>query len=206
MNILTKIKNLLVESLKDNWKLIVGLYIIFIVLFAAAWLLSPAYVSSTVAQLPANATAGNVGELADPVELFVLNEWGGILTYFLSVFFAVPAIVSLVYNAVNMGISGQLFSQIIPNGGAKFLIYLIPHGIFELTATVIESAAGIMLFLFIWRFVRSWKSLGASTSFENHKKILIQSVVLMIFSTVLLLIAAPIESYFSVPFSEFFIH
>ena len=40
-------------------------------------------------------------------------------------------------------------------------------------------------------------------SFRIHKKVLIQSIVLMIFATILLIIAAPIEAYFSVPFSEF---
>ena len=114
----------------------------------------------------------------------------------------------LAYNAVNLGVIGQLFNQAIPNGGLRYIIYLIPHGIFEITATVLQSVAGVLLFLFIWRFIKAWRNSntsGASQAFEKTKKILVQSIILMIFSTILLLIAAPIEAYFSVPFSEFII-
>ena len=94
----------------------------------------------------------------------------------------------------------------MPNGGTLYILYLIPHGIFEVTATVLQSVAGILLFLFIWRFIKSMrnkKTNGISQSFEKTKKALIQSIVLMIFSTILLLIAAPIEAYVSIPFAEF---
>jgi stage II sporulation protein M len=103
---------------------------------------------------------------------------------------------------------GQLFSQLTSNGGLLYIIYLIPHGIFEFTATVIQSVAGIQLFSFIWNFIKSMRSdetNGMSESFDKTKKILIQGIVLMIFATILLLIAAPIESYFSFPFAQFVI-
>lgn len=101
---------------------------------------------------------------------------------------------------------GQLFNTMMPNGAIKYIVYLIPHGIFEITATVIESVAGILLFLFIWRFIKAMlsnESQGFKDSFEKTKKVLIQSIILMIFSTILLLIAAPIEAYVSIPLSEF---
>ena len=43
---------------------------------------------------------------------------------------------------------------------------------------------------------------GLSESFEKAKKPLIHSLVIMVFATILLLIAAPIEAYISVPISE----
>ena len=43
----------------------------------------------------------------------------------------------------------------------------------------------------------------STESFQKTKKVLIHSIILMIFSTILLLIAAPIETFVSVPFSEF---
>ena len=64
--------------------------------------------------------------------------------------------------------------------------------------------AGILLFLFIWRFVRamiSSETHGVSEAFDKSKKVFVQSLIKMIFATILLLIAAPIEAYFSVPFS-----
>ncbi|WP_405296179.1 stage II sporulation protein M [Methanobrevibacter sp.] len=205
MNILIKFKNLVIESLKDNKKLIIGLAIIFIVSFIGGWALSGSAMKSVVANLSASNATGDMTSLT-ATELFVDNEFGGIVTYFGSVFFAIFAIVSLVYNGLNLGMFGQMFDNLIPNGGLKYIVYIIPHGIFELTATVLQSAAGVLLFLFIWRFIKACISSeveGVSNAFEISKKALIQSIVLMIFSTILLLIAAPIEAYFSVPFSEF---
>lgn len=62
--------------------------------------------------------------------------------------------------------------------------------------------------MFVWRFLKgiikgeNGTRLSARDSFEKNKKVLIQSVVLLIFATILMLIAAPIEAYISVPFSE----
>lgn len=205
MCVLTKFKDLLVETLKENKKLIIGLYLLFIICFIAAWIMSGTAVESAIDNLPvSNATNSGI-ESVSAVELFIQNEWGGIVTYIASVFFAIPAIIVLIYNGVNLGTTGQLFNQIIPNGGIRYIVYLIPHGIFEITATVLQSVAGILLFLFIWRFIKAWRSSetqGASDAFDKTKKVLIQSIVLMIFATVLLLIAAPIEAYLSVPFSD----
>ncbi|MBR4447568.1 stage II sporulation protein M [Methanobrevibacter sp.] len=208
MSILAKLKDLLVETLKENKKLIIGLYLLFIICFIAAWIMSGTAVESAIGNFPAsNATDSDMGPVG-AADLFIQNEWGGIVTYIASVFFAIPALLVLIYNGVNLGASGQLFNQIIPNGGFRYIVYLIPHGIFEITATVLQSVAGVLLFLFIWRFVKAWRSSqtqGASDAFDKTKKVLIQSIVLMIFATILLLIAAPIEAYISVPFSDFIV-
>ena len=206
MNILKKFIDLLVESLSDNRKLIIVMAVLFVVCFIGAWIFSSDSVSSSVDQIQnMSASSPGMDQGTGPVELFINNEVGGILTYVGSIFFGIFAVVSLVYNGVNLGLFGQLFSQLIPNGGIRYIVYLIPHGIFELSATILQSAAGIMLFLFIWRFARALLSSeihGVSEAFEKTKKVLIQSLIIMIFSTILLLIAAPIEAYISVPFSD----
>ena len=206
MNIFKRFFNLLVESLTDNKKLIIIMAILFLASFIGAWIFSSGPIGSSIAQIQnMSVSSPGMDQGTGAVELFINNEAGGILTYVGSIFFGIFAVVSLIYNGVNMGLIGQLFSQIIPNGGLKYIVYLIPHGIFELTATVLESAAGIMLFMFIWRFARaliSSETQGVSEAFEKSKKILIQSLIIMIFTTILLLIAAPIEAYISVPFSE----
>lgn len=207
MSIIKTIKDLLAESLYDNRKLIVGLYIAFIAVFIAAWMLSSGPVGDAVENMQV-LTADNSTDSSSygPVELFVHNGIGGIETYFESVLFAVPSLVMLFYTALSLGVFGQLFSALSVNGGLEYIIYLIPHGIFEITGTVIQAAAGILLFVFIVRFIRAWLSKetdGASEAFEKTKKVLIQSLVLIAFATVLMAIAAPIEAYFSVPFAEF---
>ena len=206
MNILKKFKDLLIESLKDNKKLIIGLYVFFIICIIGAWILSAGPIGAKLSEAQnMSSSAPFIGQDVSPVDLFINNEFGGIMVYIGSIFFGIFAIVSLAYNGINMGSLGQLFSQMLPNGGIRYLVYLIPHGIFELTATVLQSVAGILLFLFIWRFVRamiSSETHGVSEAFDKSKKVLVQSLIIMIFATILLLIAAPIEAYFSVPFSE----
>lgn len=200
MGILVQFKNLLIEALKDNKKLIIGLYLVFIVVFIAAFFISSDFVVKALSGIPASGETTGTGDFS-AVELFIHNAVGGIVTYVGSIFFAIAAIVALLYNAVSLGAIGQLINQTTPNGGLIYITYLIPHGIFEITAMVLQSVAGVLLFLFIWRFIKAWRSSetqGFYDSFEKTKKVLIQSVVLMIFSMILLLIAAPIEAYVSV--------
>ena len=116
----------------------------------------------------------------------------------------------IIYTGVNLGLTGALLSHFMPKGWIQYIIYLIPHGIFEFTAMVIQSVAGILLFLFIVDFlkglIRSEKNGFKEKvifSYEENNKRFIQSLVLMIFCTILLLIAAPIEAYVSIPLSNF---
>ena len=197
------LKELFVESIADNKKLIIGLYILFIITFIISAIFTAPHMQNVTNNItPLSSPSGNnVG----PVELFIVNEWGGIFTYFASIFFGIFAVIMILYNGLNLGIMVPFFSNIMPNGGIMYLIYLIPHGIFEITGMVLQSTAGIVLFLFIWRFFKAWRSSdgeGASDAFEMTKKFLIQSVMLMLISTILILIAAPIESYVSIPFSN----
>lgn len=209
MNILKKFKDLLFESLRDNKKLIIVFYVFFIVCFIGAWILSADAISASLSGIQnASSSTPTLDNNISAMDILINNEWSGILTYVGSIFFGIFAIISLGYNGVNLGMFGQLFSQYVPNGGLKYIVYLIPHGIFEITATVLHSVAGILLFLFIWRFIRAMISKdvhGASEAFNQNKKVLIQSLIIMIFSAILLVIAALIEAYFSVPFSEFIV-
>lgn len=209
MNILKKFKDLLFESLRDNKKLIIVFYVFFIVCFIGAWILSADAISASLSGIQnASSSTPTLDNTLSAMDILINNEWSGILTYVGSIFFGIYAIISLGYNGVNLGMFGQLFSQYVPNGGLKYIVYLIPHGIFEITAIVLQSVAGILLFLFIWRFIRAMISKdvhGASEAFNQNKKVLIQSLIIMIFSAILLVIAALIEAYFSVPFSEFIV-
>ena len=209
MNILKKFKDLLFESLRDNKKLIIVFYVFLIVCFIGAWILSADAISASLSGIQnASSSTPTLDNTISAMDILINNEWSGILTYVGSIFFGIFAIISLGYNGVNLGMFGQLFSQYVPNGSLKYIVYLIPHGIFEITAIVLQSVAGILLFLFIWRFIRAMISKdvhGASEAFNQNKKVLIQSLIIMIFSAILLVIAALIEAYFSVPFSEFIV-
>lgn len=195
------IKELIVETLKDNRKLIIGLYALFIISFIASWILNAPKAETIVA----NTTSAVPGNGVSALELFIKNEMSGIQTYFLSIFFGIIAFVSVIFNGFSIGGLGPLFAKMFPNGGIMYILYLIPHGIFEFSGMILESAGGILLFLFIWRFIKALRSSdtnGASEAFEKTKKTLIQSVILLVIAMILTLIAAPIEAYFSVGFSQ----
>lgn len=210
MGYLTGFKDLLIESLKENKKLILILYAIFIITFIASWLFAAGVIPSDISDM--GSSGPGMGDDVGAWELFTHNAFGGIVTYLASVLFAIPAIVMLIYNGMNLGFIGSLFSVIMPKGGLLYIVYLIPHGIFEITATVLQSAAGILFFLFLWRLIRGMIKSDETgfkqkllKSYELHKKIFIQSLVLLIFATILLIIAAPIEAYLSMPIAEFIV-
>ena len=201
MNIITKFKDLLIDSLKENKKMILAFYAIFFVSFILSAALAGGHMENVIDDIPDSAGGSKDGNVT-ATELFIHNELGGIGAYIASIL--------IIYNGVSLGLTGALLSHFMPKGWIQYIIYLIPHGIFEFTAMVIQSVAGILLFLFIVDFlkglIRSEKNGFKEKvifSYEENNKRFIQSLVLMIFGTILLLIAAPIEAYVSIPLSNF---
>lgn len=209
MDIITKFKDLLIDSLKENKKMILVFYAIFFVSFILSAALAGGHMENVIDDTPDSAGGSKDGNVT-ATELFIHNELGGIGAYIASILFGIPAIIEIIYNGVSLGLTGALLSHFMPKGWIQYIIYLIPHGIFEFTAMVIQSVAGILLFLFIVDFlkglIRSEKNGFKEKvifSYEENNKRFIQSLVLMIFGTILLLIAAPIEAYVSIPLSNF---
>ena len=209
MDIITKFKDLLIDSLKENKKMILAFYAIFFISFILSAALAGGHMENVIDDTPDSAGGSKDGNVT-ATELFLHNELGGIEVYIASILFGIPAIIEIIYNGVSLGLTGALLSHFMPKGWIQYIIYLIPHGIFEFTAMVIQSVAGILLFLFIVDFlkglIRSEKNGFKEKvifSYEENNKRFIQSLVLMIFGTILLLIAAPIEAYVSIPLSNF---
>ena len=209
MDIITKFKDLLIDSLKENKKMILAFYAIFFISFILSAALAGGHMENVIDDTPDSAGGSKDGNVT-ATELFLHNELGGIGAYIASILFGIPAIIAIIYNGVSLGLTGALLSHFMPKGWIQYIIYLIPHGIFEFTAMVIQSVAGILLFLFIVDFlkglIRSEKNGFKEKvifSYEENNKRFIQSLVLMIFGTILLLIAAPIEAYVSIPLSNF---
>nr|WP_295604852.1 stage II sporulation protein M [uncultured Methanobrevibacter sp.] len=189
--------------------MILAFYAIFFVSFILSAALVGGHMENVIDDTPDSAGGSKDGNVT-ATELFLHNELGGIEVYIASILFGIPAIIAIIYNGVSLGLTGALLSHFMPKGWIQYIIYLIPHGIFEFTAMVIQSVAGILLFLFIVDFlkglIRSEKNGFKEKvifSYEENNKRFIQSLVLMIFGTILLLIAAPIEAYVSIPLSNF---
>ncbi|MBE6499179.1 MAG: stage II sporulation protein M [Methanobrevibacter thaueri] len=199
---MTNIKKLIAETITDNKKLIIGLYALFIITFIISWIIN----TPRIEDITRNVTSLNTpGEGISAFEILINNELSGAIVYLGSILFGIMAFISILFNGYTIGGLGPLFAKIIPNGGILYIIYLIPHGIFEFTGMVFESAGGILLFLFLWRFIKTLRnnSNSASDAFDMTKKILIQSLILYVIAVILNLIAAPIEAYFSTSFSQF---
>ena len=200
------IKELVVETLKENKKLIIGLYALFFIAFIATWII----MAPKMANMASNATAISTPSAgSSALELFIHNESSGIVTYFGSVFFGIFAILMVIFNGYTLAMIGPIFAKILPHGGIMYILYLIPHGIFEITGMILDSTAGILFFLFVWRFIKALRNSdtnGASDAFEKTKKTLIQSIVIFLIALCLTLIAAPIEAYLSTNISEFLMH
>lgn len=90
------------------------------------------------------------------------------------------------------------------------LMYIIPHGIFELPSCALACAASFVLFNFIYRFIKALlKDTNDNvsdlirSSYDKTDDKLKQAVILFIVSVILMIIAGVIEAYFTVPIAQF---
>ena len=205
MNILVKFKDELIDALNEYKKWIIMMYaLFFIIFFVVVFFYAPQF-AGTIKAMIANAGTQEV-EIVNPLDLLRNNLTVIFVMYFASILFGLGAIGGAIYNAVNAGLASAIFSVKMSNGVMYYLVYLIPHGIFEISSFLLSGVAGLVLFKFFWNFLKTFRKSGGesrvSYSYNENKQILIHSVVILIFSVILMIIAAPIESYISVPFAN----
>jgi len=111
-----------------------------------------------------------------------------------------------VYSAIYLFINGAFIGYVAskyPMG--SFLIYTLPHGIFEILGIIIAGAAGFRLANGILNFLKGVIKLNSEISIQNQLKYLLESnfdeyresFILFIIAVVLLIIAAFIEANFT---------
>ena len=193
------------EAIVDNKRLIILMVALYVIFFIIGGILASQVFdmfSSKVHTIGAHMTKPSA--LDPALELFIHNEYAGIQTYVYSIFFGIFAFVSVMLNGALMGVFGGLALTKGPVYGISMFIALVaPHGIFEIPANILESVAGVLLFLFIFRFFKtiygikdgSSFKLKAKKSWEVNKIYFKQSIVLMIFCCILLIIASIIEGH-----------
>lgn len=181
------------------------MYIVFLVIFFIVVIFYAPLVAEQIKAAIASVGTQEAGTTS-PLWLICNNLTVDSMMYFGSIFFGIGAIGGTIFNAVNIGLASAIFSAKMSNGLMYYLIYLIPHGIFEFTSFITAGVAGMVLFKFIWNFIKSLRKNGGdsriSSSYNENKQILIHSIALLIFAIILMIIAAPIESYISVPFAN----
>ena len=90
------------------------------------------------------------------------------------------------------------------------LMYIIPHGIFELPSCILACAASFVLFNFIYKFIKALLSDGNDSisdklrhSYDESYDKLKQAIILFVISVIMMAIAGIIEAYFTLPIAQF---
>lgn len=81
-----------------------------------------------------------------------------------------------------------------------FIIYTLPHGIFEISGIIVAGAAGFRLTSTIINIIRR------NTSISEHYWELKDSLILVAIAIILIFIAAVIEANISLPFGNYITH
>ncbi|MDD1774243.1 MAG: stage II sporulation protein M [Methanobacterium sp.] len=92
-----------------------------------------------------------------------------------------------------------------------FVIYTIPHGIFEVTGIILAGAAGFRLGSIVLNFLNNVTKIRSNISFRNQILYLVESskddfkdsMALFIIAVILLIIAAFIEANLSIVWGQF---
>lgn len=89
------------------------------------------------------------------------------------------------------------------------VLLIVPHGIFEFSSCILACSSGLVLFNFIYRFLRAlWREenssvkLSLSNSFNASSDKLKQAVILLIIASILMAIAGFIEVYLTLPIAK----
>ncbi|AMD17632.1 membrane protein [Methanobrevibacter sp. YE315] len=118
------------------------------------------------------------------------------------------------FSAVILSFNGFFVGYYVAFSGNLFevLLYIIPHGIFELSSCALACASGFVLFNFLYKFLKalliqedgSFKNKLAN-SFDSSYDKLKQACILFVTSVILLIIAGFVEAYLTIPIAEFVI-
>lgn len=88
-------------------------------------------------------------------------------------------------------------------------LLIIPHGIFEFSSCILACASGLVLFNFLYRFLKSvWhqetKSVKAIVinSFNENSAKLKQAIILVAIASILMAIAGFVEAYLTIPIAK----
>lgn len=87
------------------------------------------------------------------------------------------------------------------------LLLLVPHGIFEFSSCVLACSSGIILFRFMFGFLKTLSNkqnnLGAYASYVENFDKLKQAFILLFIASILMVIAGVIEVYLTIPIADF---
>lgn len=122
--------------------------------------------------------------------------------------------VALCFSTVMLAFNGFFVGYYVATSSdlLKVSLLIIPHGIFEFSSCILACASGLVLFNFIYKFLKElWHDendsvrLSLKNSFNSSSRKLKQAVIIFLVASVLMAIAGVIECYFTISIAEFII-
>jgi len=140
----------------------------------------------------------------ETLSIFLNNVSIATLIYFGGVIFGLGTVYFLITNGVFVGYVASKY----PLG--SFLIFTVPHGIFEVTGIILAGAAGFKLANIVLNFLKDATKIKSNISVGNQLKYLLEvnvddfkdSFALFIIAVILLIIAAFIEANLSITWGQ----
>ena len=94
----------------------------------------------------------------------------------------------------------------------QVLLYIVPHGIFEFSSCILACASGIVLFKFVFNFLKRFINEENETvvkslkiAFEANYIKLKHALIIFGISVILMVIAGVIEAYLTIPIAQYLI-
>lgn len=158
--------------------------VLAVVSFAVGWRVAAPYAGTVEASI-----AARLEDHVPPAAAleFFGNNWAvALVTAVSGVALAIPAIVSLLFNGVFMGVLTHLEVELF-----ELVAFLVPHGIFEVPAIFVATALGISLGRSWWQLLRG--EIGQVAFADRFER----AFWVLVGTGILLAVAAVVEGFVS---------
>lgn len=175
-----------------------AIYFVFVFIGVSIGYFFPSYIGKLLTTLVKTLQGAHIEKTT--LSIFAHNFQSILITYIGGIIGIIPAL-ALLTNGFTYGaflgyfLHGGAVSGFVVFTPAEFIIYTLPHGIFEITGFIISAAAAFRLTTLVVGLVIS--KLNKTPASEHYWK-LKDSLALLAIATVLIFIAAIIEANFSV--------
>ena len=189
---------------ENKWAIIVSIAILFISLILG-YFLEPylySYFNPVVEDLTQKVQSGVIKLTFHDI---FLNNLKVILMMFIFGIGCCISVLVLLFNGFFVGYYVASEDNLL-----TVLMYIIPHGIFEFSSCILACASGIVLFNFVYKFLKATLnqnegsiSQRVSKSLDESYIKLKQALIIFAVSVVLMIIAGFIEVYLTVPIANY---
>lgn len=160
------------------------------------------YLSPVVEQLEEGVSNGTIKVTFNSI---FLNNIRIVFLMFLTGFILCFSAIILVFNGLFVGYFVADYGNLV-----KSLLYLIPHGIFELSSIVIACASGFVAFNFLFKFLKTLSIQENNSvkdklaiSFNESSIKLEQAIILLMVASILMAVAGFVEAYLTIPIADY---